>query len=297
MTVVVVGGATMDLHARAAAAIVPGTSNPGTTTASPGGVGRNVAENLARLGTPTALVSVVGEDAFGDEVLARTAAAGVGTTWVARHGRTGTYTAILDEDGDLVVAAADMAATDEMRPSLVEAAAGAIADAPIVVVEGNLPAAVLTRAVELAGGARVVVDPVSVPKARRVAGVLDGAFLVTPNRAELAALTDLPTDAGLDRAVDALHAAGVELVWVRLGAAGSVLSGPVGRHRLAALPGVVRNVTGAGDAMLAAFCHAVLGGADPVEAARYGQAAAALTCASDETVCPDLSDRRVRSLL
>ena len=49
--VVVVGGANMDLKARSAATLVTGTSNPGSTRMSPGGVGRNVAENLARLGT------------------------------------------------------------------------------------------------------------------------------------------------------------------------------------------------------------------------------------------------------
>jgi pseudouridine kinase len=59
----------------------------------------------------------------------------------------------------------------------------------------------------------------------------------------------------------------------------------------------VVDVTGAGDAMLAAFCHALLAGADPVEAARLGHAAAALTIASPHTVRPDLTDRLVRSLL
>jgi pseudouridine kinase len=59
----------------------------------------------------------------------------------------------------------------------------------------------------------------------------------------------------------------------------------------------VRDVTGAGDAMLAAFCHAVLGGAAPVEAAAYGHAAAALTVASPHTVRPDLTERLVASRL
>ena len=56
-------------------------------------------------------------------------------------------------------------------------------------------------------------------------------------------------------------------------------------------------MTGAGDAMLAAFCHAMLGGAAPADAAAYGHAAAALTVASPHTVRPDLTDRLVESLL
>ena len=58
--VVVVGGINADLKARTTAPLVPGTSNPGTATLSPGGVGRNIAENLAHLGTPVSLVGVVG---------------------------------------------------------------------------------------------------------------------------------------------------------------------------------------------------------------------------------------------
>ena len=69
---VVVGGANMDIKARSAAPVVAATSNPGHVVRSPGGVGRNVAENLARLGTPTTLVAAVGADALGDELVAAT---------------------------------------------------------------------------------------------------------------------------------------------------------------------------------------------------------------------------------
>ena len=64
---------------------------------------------------------------------------------------------------------------------------------------------------------------------------------------------------------------------------------------LVAEPATVVDVTGAGDAMLAAFCHALLAGDDPAGAAAYGHAAAALTIASPHTVRPDLTDRLVRS--
>ena len=111
---------------------------------------------------------------------------------------------------------------------------------------------------------------------------------MTPNGDELAALGGSAGD---------LHDLGVELVWTRLGADGSRLSGPQGVVDIAPVvaPEVV-DVTGAGDAMLAAFCHALLG-ATPAAAAAYGQAAAALTVASPHTVRPDLTDELARSLL
>ena len=84
VSAVVIGGANMDVKARSGRPVVAGTSNPGHVVRSPGGVGRNVAENLARLGTPTVLVAAVGSDAVGDELLAATSAAGVDVTFVRR---------------------------------------------------------------------------------------------------------------------------------------------------------------------------------------------------------------------
>ena len=54
------------------------------------------------------------------------------------------------------------------------------------------------------------------------------------------------------------------------------------------------DVTGAGDAMLAAFCHRLLAGATLADAAAYGHEAAALTVASPHTVVPDLGERMSR---
>ncbi len=296
--VVVVGGANVDVKARSTAPPLPGTSNPGSTRISPGGVGRNIAENLARLGTRTRLVAAVGDDALGHQLLEATAAAGVDVVGVRRLPgiATGTYTAILNPTGELAVAVADMAATDALAPDHLPA--DLLAGATLLVVDGNLAPATIGRALDLAAAASVpvVVEPVSVPKATRLRSMLPRAIrAITPNRDELTALTG--GDLTLDERIDRLHGAGAELVWVRLGSEGSVLSGPDGRTRLAPVPADVVDVTGAGDAMLAAFCHALLGGAAPVDAAAYGHAAAALTVASEETVRSDLTVRLIGRLL
>src|ERR1044072_9628730 len=68
--VVVIGGANVDVKVRSLAPLAYRTSNPGHAHTSPGGVARNVAENLARLGTPTHLIAAVGQDPAGGRVLA-----------------------------------------------------------------------------------------------------------------------------------------------------------------------------------------------------------------------------------
>lgn len=304
--VVVIGGANVDIKARSAAPATPRTSNPGRGSMTPGGVARNVAENLARLGTRTHLIAVVGRDALGDNLLAQTSAAGVRVEFVQRSDRpTGTYTAILDSDGELVVAVADMAATDDLGPEHVDQARDVITSAGLLVLDGNLSAAVLEYALDLAGTAevRVILEPVSVPKAKLVSTHITterALYAVTPNRDELTALTGLParTDRQLRLAADHLHRLGVQHVWVRLGAQGSLLSSASGEAvQIPAVATTVDDVTGAGDSSLGAFCHALIEGQDPVEAARFGHAAAALTIASSHTVRPDLTPRLVRAAL
>jgi len=291
LPVAVVGGANVDVKARATATLAGATSNPGVVSRSAGGVGRNVAENLARLGHPVSLLSVVGDDADGAWLLERTAAAGVSVSSVRRAGRTGSYVAVLDDSGELAVAVADMAATDAFSPDDLDL--DALRAAAMVVLDGNLTAATVAAVLDAASqaGVPVVVDPVSVAKAARIAPLLGPerpVHAMTPNRDELVALGG---------SAAALHARGAELVWVRHGRDGSVLTtaaDPDGGTRLPAPlvdPADVVDVTGAGDASLAAFCHRLLAGDAPAEAAAYGHRAAALTVASPHTVRPDLRER------
>lgn len=285
--VVVVGGTNMDVVARTAAPLVPGTSNPGLTRISPGGVGRNIAACLGLLGAPVRLVSAVGDDAFGDEVLRVTAACGADVGGVRRApGATGTYTAVLDDRGELVAAVSDMEIIDQLELDAIH-----LADAALVVVDGNLAHAQAARVVQSAAtaGVPLAFEPVSVAKAGRLADLVHDLFLVTPNADELAALTGRAL-ADWRSSVGDLHARGVEHVWLRHGAEGSWMCSR-GHHpvHLPAVPATVVDVTGAGDAMLAAWIAAWLRGADAVAAAREGHRAAAATIESPHTVRPDLA--------
>jgi pseudouridine kinase len=295
--VVVLGGAVMDVKAVTDSAAVPQTSNPATIRTSPGGVGRNIAEGLARLGRRTFLVAAVGDDAFGRELLARTADAGVYVDHVVRGPfATGTYLATLDPDGELVVGAADLRATDALTVDALGRARDLVARADFLVVDGNIPAAVVRWAIQACAqhAVPVLVDPVSVAKAGRLAPLLDGAPVdtVTPNLAELGALTGNPvadSRPAITRAAAELHQRGVRRVWVRRGRRGSLLSddGTVTVHD--APPAEVVDVTGAGDAMTAAYVAARTDNATPTAAAELGHLAAALTVAHPDNVRPDLA--------
>ena len=309
--VVVVGGAIMDIKARSTAVLDPATSNPGRVATNPGGVGRNIAENLARLGTPTHLVAALGADAFGQDLLAHTRDAGVHVDHVVVGTRpTGTYLAVLDHEGDLSVAVSDMSATDSLIVADLDGVSALVRHCELLVVDGNIPVDVTAWLLECAraGDIAVVLEPVSVAKARRMATVLrsDRAVLaITPNLDELAALVgrDVPNSVpGMSRAAAELHERGVEHVWVRRGARGSLLSsrsadGTVTVSTNPMISAAVVDVTGAGDSMTAGFVHALLEGRDAPGAAAYGQATAALTTESGHTVRPDLTHALVTQRL
>jgi pseudouridine kinase len=310
-SVVVVGGAVLDTKAHTRAHPVLGTSNPGTSTATVGGVGRNIAENLARLGIPTTLVTAVGDDLAGRTVLARSDAAGVDCRHVLTSVHpTGSYLAVLDDGGDLLVAVSDMRATDELGVADLDMVPTLLDGARALVVDCNLHVDVIRWLLTASAhaGVAVVLEPVSVAKATAAAPALDAAVplhTVTPNVDELAALVGGRVDDTVDdvvRAAGLLHERGVDQVWVRRGTRGSLLSirGAREGHRvvLVAAPVVeVADVTGAGDAMTAGYVHAMLRGKDVVEAARTGQVLAALTCASADTVRPDLTAALVAAQL
>ena len=285
--VLVIGGSAIDLKASSGAALIAETSNPGTVSATPGGVGRNIAENLARLGTRVRLVTRIGADAFGRFVLAETARAGVEVTHVqADAERTATYVATLDRDGSLYVAVSDFAAIDTMTPE--HRPAAAFEGVAHVVLDANLPIPVLVAAIGAATevGAMITLEPVSVAKAARLAALesVGPVHLITPNEDEYAALA-----ACLDPHRIAAR------VCLRRGAQGSrVLHGPstpqVDIPAVRVPPDEVRDVTGAGDAATAGLIHALVHGGSLEEAVAFGHQVAAHTVRSDLTVAADLAD-------
>lgn len=297
--VVVVGGAVMDTKTRIADVPVLHTSNPGHATSSPGGVGRNIAETIARFGHPTVLLTALGADRVGQELLRHTRAAGVDMrNMLTTNAPSGVYVAVLDDQSELLVGVADMSATEALTVRMLAAHSDAVAAAELVVVEGNIPASVMSWLLGFAAASRVpvVIDPVSVAKAQRIGRILGPnvpVLIVTPNLDELAALTgtDVADDVeSIGAAAALLHAKGVEYVWVRRGPQGSVLHSRGLEPVLFPAPPVrLVDVTGAGDSMTAGFVYSYLQSGDVPSAARFGQALASLTVEGAETVRPDLT--------
>jgi pseudouridine kinase len=304
--VIVIGGANIDFKCRAKAPMVLRTSNPGDMSATVGGVACNIARNLARLGVPTALLTVVGQDEFGERILREARAAGVDVSMTLMSAKpTGTYVALLDRGGDLTAAISAMDAMEELTAQRIAARASALAQARMVVADCNLADTALLRLAELCAGAKVplAVDAVSTRKAERLRPLLKARLpihLLALNRDEAAILAGgkVRLEADLKRAASALHRMNVQHVLIGLSHHGNYASSAGGDGgRVPALHSKVSDVTGGGDAALAGAIHALLNQQSLAEAARWGQAAAALTVGVPETVSPALSPSALQAML
>jgi pseudouridine kinase len=294
--VMCIGAANIDRKLRTLATIQMGTSNPASAEEVYGGVARNIAENLARLNVPAALLTALGDDSGGRMLQEYAERAGIDTRGSLRLSETptGTYTAILDDRGELVVALADMALYDKLTPEFLASRQPQRSAAALTVVDLNLPRdAISTLLVDARRDAvPLIVIAVSQPKMARLPADLHGARLLILNRGELETRVNraLPTEADVRAACQEVQAQGAQDVIVTCGSQGVFHTRGPELVWLAAHQVQVVDVTGAGDAFSAAVCWSLYQGSDDLTlACRRGLKVAAMTLESQETVSPMLA--------
>ncbi len=294
--ILVIGASSLDVKGRTLQPLDVGTSNQGLIRSSMGGVARNIAENLARLGVPTILLSAVGADGTGKRLLSHAAESGIDTRQVLVDPEcgTGSYLAILDHQGGMYVSIDDMAILNRITPRYLNDRRRLFRDARMVVVDANLPPETLKTVFRLAHIYQLPVcaDPTSRNLAPRLRPYLDQLHMVTPNTAEAEALLGRGPIDGRDEAIAAakqLVAQGVEIAVITLAEMGVCYATSNESGYVPALDIDIVDLTGAGDALSAAVIFGLLEEIPVGEAMRLGVSAAALTLQSRETVRPDLS--------
>lgn len=291
--VIVAGGLNADLQGRSRSPFRPGDSNPGVASLAAGGVGRNIAENLARLGCRVDLVSVLGDDELSAWLLAGCARLGIGTKLIHILPDTAAsqYLCLLDSDGSLVGAVASMDGMEVLTPDILARRASSFQAADLIAADANLPPAALEWLTGTLAGKPLLLDPVSASKAVRALPCVGRFSMVKPNRAEAEVLSGLPCQDEEEaiRAAEALRSRGVEQVFLSLGIRGLLFEGPDFRGIIRPPETRAVNVSGAGDAASAALAWARLKGFDTALAAACAVGAASLTAAVWETVSPEMS--------
>jgi len=187
--IVCIGGANMDRKVRTLGALQMGTSNPVSQHESLGGVARNIAENLARLGAAVSLLSALGDDAAAKEMLAQAEAVGLDMRGSLQLAATasGSYTAVLDDSGEMLLALSHMQLCDQLTPQFLASRQPQRAAAAMTVADLNLPQDSIRILLQDAARDDVplVLVAVSQPKMARLPPDLCGLRLLILNQGEL----------------------------------------------------------------------------------------------------------------
>ncbi|WCK01132.1 carbohydrate kinase family protein [Agrobacterium tumefaciens] len=300
--ILVLGGAHIDRRGMIETETAHGASNPGSWMEEAGGGGFNAARNLARLGFEVRIIAPRGGDVTGDAVAEAARQAGVeDTPFVFLDRRTPSYTAILERDGNLVIALADMDLYKLFTPRRlkVRSVREAITSSDILLCDANLPDDTLTALGLIARAcekplAAIAISPAKAVKLKAALGDIDILFM---NEAEARALTGETAENVRDWP-DILRKAGLSGGVVTRGASEVVAFNRTEKAILRPpLIHEVKDVTGAGDAMASGYLAAIAEGKIIGEALRQGAAAAAITVQSPFATSQDLSKDSVEAML
>lgn len=328
---VVVGGINIDIGGSSFESLVAEDSNPGKVQTSLGGVGRNIAHNLALMGADVRMLSACGDDVYGQRVVSSCAELGIdaGSVLKVTGATTSTYLYIADRSGEMALAISDMAVCDYITPAYLAANQAMLQNAQIVMVDTNIPVESIVWLCENVN-VPIFCDPVSTKKAVKLLNVLDKIHTLKPNRLEAELLSGVKIEKKEDAAAAAraLIEKGVHRVFISMGADGvyaameqscscehsckdkgeeacsleneKIRQSTSSHKRIEGLwmeniTGNMVNTTGCGDSAMAAIMWAYLEGMTLSETACASVAAGSITMESNETINPAMSASALKS--
>lgn len=289
--VFVIGGANVDICGASFKPLQMFDSNPGIITTSFGGVGRNIAENLSRLGKEVYFVTIFADDLYGIQLKKYCEDVGMNCSLskVIHDARSSIYLAILDEKHDMHLAMSDMDILNHMDEIMLADILSKIEEDDLLVIDTNLKKDLIDY-ITSNTRAKIAIDPISTAKADKVKGILNRFSIFKPNKYESEIFTSIKIEdeASAIRTLENYIEQGVEEPIISLGEQG-VLAGNKDhkiwvKHKMVE----VANATGGGDAFLASYIYARMNGKSIDDAVEFAIAAAVCTITCIHTVNPEL---------
>lgn len=277
--VVVVGGSVIDVFAYPKEKIILGDSNPGYLKQSLGGVGRNIAENLARLGVDTTLITPVGKD-DGRKLVMQNAQDVMLKLSMIQMEHTPTYLSILNEDHDNVVAIAAMDEIEHVTKDDMKVRDISFQNADLIVLDTNLNRDTLSYIFNTYDKP-FYVDVISCRKAERIKPHFRKITALKMNRLEAQHLSGMLDEKDPEVLAKYFLTQGVKEIYITLGKDGSYFMSKEEAHQYPSSHVVAKNTSGAGDAFFAGVIYAKLNDLDTLT---YARKAAVLTVQSEHAV-------------
>lgn len=295
--IIIVGGINIDIEGSPYAALRPADSNPGKVGISYGGVGRNIVENIAKMGGNVGMVSLTGEDAMGIDAKKHLSDLGVEVQYIEQlpGESTGMYLSILNDKNDMELAICNMDIFQRMTPAFLAERLDYLSQAQIVGVDCNLDEEALDY-ITANLDVPLFLEPVSASKAERVKELIGRFHTIKPNliEAEMLSGMKIDSDEDLRKAGQWFFDQGVKRVFISLGARGAYYKDETSEGLVA--PKLVKliSATGAGDAFSAAILYGHVHGMTAKEIAEMGMACSSIAVETKTAVNPQMSMEMVK---
>ena len=292
--IVGIGAANVDLYVTSQIPLKMHYDHPSLIKASVGGVTTNILFNLALLDIPVKLISVTGDDAFGDMIRAKTAEAGIDTAALLtlENSSSSIFMQVMDDNKEMQYAFCDMSINKAITPDYLRSQKELLDKASAIIFDPSLSEDTLNYLCETYKDRKLLLDPVSDEYARKIIPYLPYIYAIKPNDSELAVLSgmEISTDEDIIKASAKLIHTGVRKVYATLGRKGSFYmdeSTSFFRKR----PPVTNivNTSGAGDSFFAGVIYGLMNNLPAEESLDIGHCAAELTIQSESSINPKLS--------
>jgi pseudouridine kinase len=291
--VTVVGGVNMDILGFPKNSLIPGDSNIGSVKMSLGGVGRNIAENLVRMGIETKLISVLGDDIYGLKIMDDSSQIGLDMkdSLILKGESTSIYLAVLDETHDMNIAISSMDIYERMTVNFIKDKKHVIDNSMLCVLDTNIPVDVTEYLLNNHRNTDFFLDTVSTAKARKVKDLIGNIHTLKSNTLEIEAITGMAVkdENDLRKNCEFLMSKGVKKIFITLGKNGVFYCDDKSMRHIKANNIVPVNTTGAGDAFMAALVYCHLNDMNIDESAKFATAASVLALSHESTINPNMS--------
>jgi pseudouridine kinase len=296
--ITIIGAVNIDLIGYPDNDLIYKDDNVGSLETILGGVGRNIAENLARLDVNVNFLTVFAKDHFAKQIKesCKELKIDISQSLEIPNATTSTFMAIMDKHNDMALGISAMHIYDEIPNSFILNNLKTIQENKYCILETNIPQSILELVINKAPNTKFALDAVSGTKALKAKNILPNLHLLKCNliEAELLSGIKITSEYDYELLVKYFLKIGVEKVFITLGKKGLIYGENSSINRLKPMYEIKPvNTTGGGDSFMAGLLLAELNNFDIHKMAKTATACAELTIQHKKTVHPKINKEHI----
>lgn len=299
--VTVIGGSNIDIQGIPNSSLIMCDSNPGKVNISLGGVGRNIAENMCKLGLNTKLISAIGNDLYGSQILSECKNYGIDVEdcYISNEIPTSIYISVLNNSKDMQVAISHMDILEKIDVSYIDSKHQCINDSLAIIIDTNLSKDVIDYITSIYSHIPIFIDTVSSSKCVKIKNIVGKFHTIKLNKFEAESLTGIKINniKDLEFCSKKLLDEGVNNIFITLGKDGVFCANKDTSIKIDAVEVDVISATGAGDAFTSALVYSYLNNFDIEHTAKFSMASSIIALSHSSTINPNMSVDNVEKIL